>query len=145
MAKVKIGKFEIDEKELDKQHKEAVKRGRERMENELRAQSVRYDKRKKRIIIELTNGCSFMFPPKLAQRLSDASDSELSDCHVLGVGFAVEWSGIDAQFSVTGLMQGVFGNKAWMEKLKRNGVSNKRPSRMNKLKSEKVREPNRAA
>lgn len=117
MAKVKLGKFEVDEAELERQHEEAVKRGEEAMRTEPRAVAVRYDARKKRVIVDLNNDSTFIFPPKLAQGLSEASDAELSDVKVLGLGFALEWTRLDAHFSVSGLLSGIFGNKKWMNNL----------------------------
>lgn len=117
MGKVKIGKFYVDEAELDRQHRDAVKRGEEAMKTRPRAVSVRYDKAQKRVIVDLSNGTTFIFPPHLAQELSGASDAELADVRVLGVGFALEWATLDAHFSVENLLAGIFGNKKWMENL----------------------------
>ena len=117
MGKVKIGKFYVDEAELDRQHREAVKRGEEAMKTRPRAVSVRYDKTQKRVIVNLSNDTTFIFPPHLAQELSGASDAELADVRLLGVGFALEWTTLDAHFSVENLLAGIFGNKKLMENL----------------------------
>lgn len=117
MAKIKIGKWEIEEEELERQHAEAVRRGEEALEREPLALSVRYDRRRKRIVIELNNGCTFMFPPELAQGLAGASAAALSDVRVLGPGTALAWDTLDTHFSITGLLAGRFGNDAWMAAL----------------------------
>lgn len=45
----------------------AMERGRIVLETEPRAASARYDKRSGRVIVDLTNGCTFAFPPRLAR------------------------------------------------------------------------------
>lgn len=122
MANIKLGKFEIDEAEFERQCKEATARGERSLREEPRAVSVRYDRKLKRIIIELNNGAAYFFPPKLAQGLSDATDEEIADVKVLGQGFGLEWTSLDVHFSVKGLLNGTFGNKKWMEKLQNNSV-----------------------
>jgi Protein of unknown function (DUF2442) len=119
MAKVKLGKWEVDEAELDREHAEAVKRGEERMRTELRAISARYDRRRKLIVVELIDDCTFMFPPELAQGLAGASAEDLSDVRVMGPGFALGWDKLDVHFSVKGLMSGRYGNNAWMAQIEK--------------------------
>jgi hypothetical protein len=119
MAKVKIGKWEFDEHELDRQHANARRRGRERMKTEPRAVSAYYDRERDRILVELVNGCAFMFPPELAQGLADAPAEDLARIRVMPGGFALGWDKLDVHFSIAGLMAGEFGNKKWMAELKR--------------------------
>lgn len=117
--KVRIGKWEVDEAELDREIEEATRRGEERMKTEPRAASARYDARAKRIVVELTNDCVFMFPTELAQGLRGASPADLAEVEVMGPGFALGWDKLDTHFSLAGLMSGLFGNKAWMAGLRR--------------------------
>lgn len=121
MGNVKMGKYEFDEEELEKQFTEATKRGKERMKTEPRAKSARYDRESGRIVVELLNGCTFMFPPELAQGLADASPEDLAEVRVRGPGFALGWDKLDVHFSLAGLMAGIFGNKAWMAEMGRRG------------------------
>ncbi len=81
---------------------------------------MRYDKKQKRVIIDLNTGATYIFPPRLAQSLSQATDEELADVKILGHGFALEWTTLDEHFSVKVLLAGVFGNKVWMENLNSN-------------------------
>ncbi len=117
MAKIRLGKFEVDEAELDRQHKEATKRGEKALLEEPRAVSVRYDKKQKRMVINLNSGATFIFPPRLAQGLSEAIDKELADVKILGHGFVIEWTSLDVHFSIKGLLSGIYGNKNWMNNL----------------------------
>ncbi|APH72816.1 DUF2442 domain-containing protein [Aquibium oceanicum] len=81
---------------------------------ELRASSARYDSKSKRIVVELTNGCTFAFPPSLAQGLESATDAELAEIEVLGAGYGLHWERLDVDFTVQGLISGVFGTASWM-------------------------------
>jgi hypothetical protein len=107
---------------------------------EPRAASARYDSRLDRIVVELTNGCTFAFPPRLAQGLDGASDEELSQVEVLGAGYGLHWEALDADFTVPGLLAGIFGTGAYMarragrttspakaEAARRNGSKGGRP------------------
>lgn len=52
---------ELTDAEIDA----ALERGRMAQQTEPRADAVRYDRRNSRIIVDLTNGCTFAFPPAL--------------------------------------------------------------------------------
>ena len=54
---------ELTDAEIDT----AVERGRIAQQTEPRATSARYDTKNGRIIVDLTNGCTFAFPPHMAQ------------------------------------------------------------------------------
>ncbi len=116
--------FEINEAEFERQSKEAKERGEKALREEPRAVAVRYDRKQKRIIINLNNGATYIFPPKLAQGLSDATEKELADVKVLGHGFVLEWTTLDVHFSIKGLLAGIYGNKNWMNNLHRSRAEN---------------------
>lgn len=82
--------------------------------SEPRAETVRYDWRNSRIIVDLTNGCTFAFPPRLAQGLEAASYDELDAVEILGAGYGLHWGALDVDLSVPGLLAGLFGTKAHM-------------------------------
>ena len=92
----------------------AIERGRSARLTEPRAASVRYDRALGRVIVELTNGCSFTFPPRLAQGLESATDDQLAAVEILGSGYGLHWEALDADLSVPGLLAGLFGTKAYM-------------------------------
>lgn len=95
---------------------EAEARGRKAMATEPRAMFARYDKATGRVIVDLTNGCSFAFPARRAQGLEAASDKALAEVEILGVGFGLHWEALDVDLSVSGLLAGLFGTKAWMDR-----------------------------
>ena len=92
----------------------ALERGRVARENEPRALAARYDRASGRVVVDLENGCTFAFPPRLAQGLEDASAEELSDIEILGTGYGLHWEALDVDLSLPGLMAGIFGTSAWM-------------------------------
>jgi hypothetical protein len=100
--------------EMDKAIDRARARGRRLARGEPRAASARYDRRTRRMVVELTNGCSFVFPPRALQGLARASEAALADVEILGLGHALHWPRLDADFTVPGLLMGVFGTRAWM-------------------------------
>jgi len=92
----------------------ALERGRIARQSEPRAASARYDAALDRVIVDLTNGCTFSFPPRLAQGLETASAAQLADVEILGAGYGLHWEALDADLSVPGLLAGLFGTRAFM-------------------------------
>jgi hypothetical protein len=86
---------------------------------EPRAKSARYDRRTNRIVVELRNGASFIFPPELAQGLAGASPKDLAEVQVTPSGSGLRWPTLDADFSLPNLLAGEFGSKRWMAELSR--------------------------
>ena len=75
---------------------------------------ARYDRDAGRVIVELTNGCTFAFPPRLAQGLEGATGDQLAAVEILGAGHGLHWESFDANLSVPGLLAGLFGTRAFM-------------------------------
>ena len=111
------------DKGFERQYAAAFKRGKEKLARDPRAASVHFDAESGRVVIDLTNGCTIVVPTALLQDLAGAKASDLADVRILGPGTVLDWPRIDAQFSVTGLVAGVFGTKAWMSELGRAGGS----------------------
>jgi hypothetical protein len=103
---------ELTDAEIDA----ATERGRIARETEPRAASARYDRRRRAIVVNLTNGCTFAFPPRLAPDLEKASDEQLAKVEVLGSGYGLHWEELDADLSVPGLLAGAFGVKSYLAK-----------------------------
>jgi hypothetical protein len=92
----------------------AVERGRIARLHEPRAASARYDRATGHVLVELTNGCTFAFPARLAQGLEAATDAELAEIEILGAGYGLHWEALDADLSIPGLLAGLFGTAAFM-------------------------------
>jgi hypothetical protein len=101
---------ELTDAEIDS----ALERGRLAQQSEPRADTVRYDRHNSRIIVDLTNGCTFAFPPRLAQGLETASNEDLAAVEILGAGYGLHWEALDVDLSVPGLLAGLFGTKVYM-------------------------------
>lgn len=109
------------DKEFDRRFKKAASAARRADLSEPRAAFAGYDPKKKRIIVELTNGATFIFPPALAQGLSDASAKDLKAVSITPSGEGLRWENLDVDLSLPALMTGVFGSKSWMAELGRSG------------------------
>ena len=66
------------------------------------------------MIVELTNGATFAFPPHLVEGLRDASSAEIAEVEVIGAGFGLHWESLDLDYTVPGLVNGIFGTAKWM-------------------------------
>ena len=92
----------------------AAQRGKDIRRTEPRAAASRYDRESGRIVVDLTNGCTFAFPARLAQGLEAATDAQLAEVEILGGGYGRHWEGLDVDLSVPGLLAGLFGTRAYM-------------------------------
>ncbi|HEY5301691.1 MAG TPA: DUF2442 domain-containing protein [Acetobacteraceae bacterium] len=92
----------------------AGERGRIAHVTEPRAATARYDRGLGCVIVDLTNGCTFTFPPRVAQGLEDAADDQLAEIEVLGAGYGLHWESLDVNLSIPGLLAGIFGTSAYM-------------------------------
>jgi hypothetical protein len=95
---------------------QAERRGERALRTEPRARAARYDRKTGRIRVDLTNGCSFAFPARKAQGLEHASDEELAQIEILGLGLGLHWERLDVDLSVPGLLAGLFGTRAYMDR-----------------------------
>jgi hypothetical protein len=127
----------------DVQIEAARERGRIAQQSEPRAVSARYDAKTKRIVVELTSGATFAFPPALVEGLAAATPDQLADIEVSPIGYGLHWPQLDEDYSVPGLMSGIFGTAKWMAAragrasspakaaaARRNGVKGGRPRKV---------------
>jgi hypothetical protein len=112
----------ITEQELKRQVKDARKRGRAELARELQAKSVCYDSKTRRIVVDLKNGSTFMFPARLVEGLAGASPQDIAEVELGPRGAALFWRKLDQHYSLSGLTAGIFGSRAWMtEHLRKAG------------------------
>ena len=124
----------------DREIEAAETRGRDARETEPRARNAYYDSDNDRIVIELTNETTFSFPPRLAQNLETATARQLMAVEIIGDGVGLHWEELDTDFTVSGLVSGLFGTRAHMARLagqatspakarasRRNGAKGGRP------------------
>lgn len=96
-------------KELDA----AAARG-ARPKGEPRAVAARFDRDASRIVVDLDDGASFAFPPRLVQGLQTAVENDLGDIEILGDGYGLHWRRLDVDYTVAGLAAGLFGTAAYL-------------------------------
>ena len=103
------------------EYKRAVRTAKESDVAEPRAVAAHYDRKTNRIVVDLRNGASFMFPPEQAQGLAGASAADLAKVVVTPSGSGLRWPTLDADLSLPALMLGIFGSKNWMAEVGRRG------------------------
>jgi hypothetical protein len=84
--------------------------------------SVRFDAVSGCIVVDFTNGATFMVPATSIQGLENASDAQLADVALLGET-GLHWESLDVDFTIAGLMNGLFGTAKFMEAQRRGGQS----------------------
>ena len=102
--------IDLSDSEIDA----ALERGAAFAGKEARAASAHYDREARRVIVRLTNACTFAFPPELAQGLESAADDQLAQVEILGAGYGLHWPALDVDLSVPGLLSGLFGTASAM-------------------------------
>ena len=110
----------------------ALARGRDAALTEPRAATAHYEPAGRRLIVELTNGCTFAFPADLAQGLEEAADADLAAVEIQGNGYGLHWPTLDVDLAVPDLMAGLLGTRSWMAR--------KAGSTTSKAKAEAARE-----
>lgn len=123
MAKKQFGDYTYTDSELEDMFKKATGSGEKALQTEPRAKTARYDKRTNRLVIELINGMTLIIPSRLIQGLRDAEPEDIAKVKLTPYGLGLHWKKLDADFSVAGLVSGIFGTKAWMSELGRKGGS----------------------
>lgn len=86
------------------------------------AVSVRFDAASERFVVDFTNGACFIFPARALEGLEDATAAQLAEVELLGET-GLHWESLDADYSIAGLMNGIFGTRAFMEAQRRGGQS----------------------
>ena len=115
------GRWTYTAQELDRMCAEAAQRGDGELHCKPQARSVRYEQETGQVWIVLNNGCTLVVPARLLQGLRDAAPGDLNQVKIMGPGLVIEWPRLDMQFTIAGLLAGVFGTRAWMEELGRGG------------------------
>lgn len=124
-----MANWKISDSDLDKQINRAKAAGAKALNNEPRAKSARYSPARRQVVVELTNGCSFVFPADKAQGLAGASNKDLAAVRILGKGMGLHWEKLDADLSIASLVVGIFGSHAWMRELARRGGAASSPAK----------------
>lgn len=113
-----MAEFKLD----DRQYEEATQRGADERAYAPMPSSVRFDRKSGRILVEFSNGAALMVPARALEGLEQASDEELAEVQLLGET-GLHWESRDVDFTIAGLMQGIFGTAKFMDAQRRGGQS----------------------
>jgi hypothetical protein len=115
---------------LKREFDEAEARGRALAAEEPTALSASFDSKTARIVVELTDGRSYAFPPGLVQDLAGADQAELSEIVVDGAGLNLHIPRLDVDLFVPALVAGVFGTRRFAaQELARHAGRAKSPAK----------------
>ena len=103
-----------------REYEAAVKRGDERRRTEIRATAARYDRKEKRLVLDLNNGATLIVPVRLMQELAGAPERSLQKVELGPHGASLHWEDLDVDFGVHNAL-GIFGGRSWMSELGRKG------------------------
>ena len=107
--------------EFHRQFTDATARAAVADRQEPRAVAVSYDHHSQRVVLELATGVIVQIPAQLLQGLAAAAPQDRAAVRISPQGTALHWDTLDADFSVTGLLAGIFGTRAWMAEVGRKG------------------------
>jgi hypothetical protein len=116
---------QLTQREINNQIEAAIARQIEVEKTQLKACSVFYDRKKRKLFIQFDNGCEFSCPILLLQGVGELSDDEISKVKLTSAGWGLTWEDADIDLGVNELVQGVFGTKAWMRKIAAKGGRSK--------------------
>jgi hypothetical protein len=102
------------DKEWEEQFRLATARAEQRLRDEPHIVKAHYDPKLGRVILSLSSGAWFAFRPDDAQGLEGATTAQLKKIEITPSTFGINFPLLDAQFDITGLLQGHFGSRKWM-------------------------------
>lgn len=113
----------------------------------MRAKSARYDAGSARFVLELTNGCAFMFPAAMVAGLRRTSAAQRAAVEVLPSGSGLVWDALDVDVSVPGLLMSSFGQAEAATELARiaGSATSEAKARSSRVNGAKGGRPRKAA
>jgi hypothetical protein len=109
----------------DKEIRAAIKRSKAALHAEVTATDVRYIPSLDVFVLMLSNGARALYPREQLQGLEAGTKKQLANVELVGGGSGLHWPDLDADLLVEGLLNGVYGTKAWMANLGRLGGSSR--------------------
>lgn len=88
---------------------------------EPRAASVRYDSQNEALILALKNGVVVLIPTQFLQGVKGADPKRIANVQTDARGYGIHFEELNADFSVPGLLAGIFGSEPWMNSLQASG------------------------
>lgn len=106
----------------DRDYQEATARGEAERARAPIPTSVRFDEVSGRIVVDFINGATFMVPARSLQGLENATAEQLAEVALLGET-GLHWESLDVDFTIAGMINGIFGTAKFMEAQRRGGQS----------------------
>ena len=78
------------------------------------ALSAWYDRKNRRIVIQLSSNLDVSFSPDNAQGLEQAAPSQLEKIEISPSGLGIYFPKLDADLYLPAILEGFFGSKKWM-------------------------------
>jgi Protein of unknown function (DUF2442) len=114
-------KRRLTDAEIRRQIPAARARARRAAKVEPRARAAHYEVATGRVVVELTNGGLFAFPAELGPGLAGATDEDLAGVELDPGGGGLRWEALDADISVPGMLEQLFGVRTAMSALGARG------------------------
>ncbi|MEM8829233.1 MAG: DUF2442 domain-containing protein [Cyanobacteria bacterium P01_G01_bin.19] len=112
----KLTELEIEQQiEAAKQNKLEIDR------TEPKAKRVSFDRKNKKLIICLENGCIFSCPINIIQGVCELESEIISTVTLTPNKKGLRWEEADIDLSIPGLLIGIFGTKSWMKEIASKG------------------------
>ena len=92
----------------------ANQRARELQASIPRAVSARYNRKNRRVEIQLNSNLYVSFSPRDAQGLGEATPSQLQEIEISPSGFGIHFPKLDADLYLPAILQGFLGSRKWM-------------------------------
>jgi hypothetical protein len=92
----------------------ATQRGKDIQALMPRALSAWYDRKNRRIVIQLSSNLDISFSPDNAQGLEHAAPSQLEKIEISPSGLGIYFPELDADLYLPAILEGFFGSKKWM-------------------------------
>lgn len=99
---------------VGQRHSDAVKNAKDRLRTSPRAKKATFDRKTRRLIVDLENGTTFIVPVDLIQILHSATDAQIEAVKTKVQGLYLSWDELDEDLTLEHLMSGVFGTQKWM-------------------------------
>jgi hypothetical protein len=79
-----------------------------------KAVSAKYDRRIRRVVVQLSSTLGIFFSPRDAEGLEHATPEQLNEIEVSPSGYGLHFPKLDADLYLPSLLEGVFGSERWM-------------------------------
>ena len=103
--------------DFDRQNESAVREAREADRIEPRARSITYDAHRGLLLVDLTSGFVFGFPPERVPGLKDATAKDLAQARISPSGDGLHWDALDVDVSLTGLVANALSLRDWAPRI----------------------------